>query len=186
MRIVVGLGNPGPEYATSRHNAGFLVVDRITRRWCISLQPKTGKLKYGEGRVCGARVLFLEPQTYMNKSGEALTEIYGGLVPPPVLVVHDDLDLSFGRLRVSRRAGAGGHRGVASIIETIGPDFDRLRVGVGRPEGGVRVSDYVLDPMSFAEVESLEGTLEGACGGVECWLTDGVDDAMSFFNANRS
>lgn len=181
---MVGLGNPGREYAASRHNIGFAVLERLAARWCIALVPEPGRL-VGRGVICGIRTVLVEPQTFMNRSGEAvamLAELQGGAA---VMVVHDDLDLPATRLRVRHDGGAGGHRGVLSIMEHLGTNFDRLKVGVGRPPSGRAAADYVLKPMAKAELSAWDDVIERANDALECWLAHGVDQAMTLYNARR-
>jgi PTH1 family peptidyl-tRNA hydrolase len=181
---VVGLGNPGREYATSRHNIGFVVVERLAARWCIALAPEPGGL-VGRGSICGIRTVLVKPQTFMNRSGEAvamLAEFKGGAA---VMVVHDDLDLPPHRLRIRHDGGAGGHRGLLSIIEHIGVDFDRLKIGVGRPPEGLSAADHVLRPMTVVELGAWDSVIERANDALECWLAQGVDQAMTRYSARR-
>jgi peptidyl-tRNA hydrolase, PTH1 family len=147
---VVGLGNPGKEYENSRHNAGFEVLDRLIRRYGIGLQERKFRASWGAGLAEGRKVLFVKPLTYMNRSGEAVGEIlkYFDISAGQVLVVHDDLDLPFARIRIAGRGGAGGHRGIQSIIDHLGTnDFPRLKMGIGRPKHGEPIESFVLQPL---------------------------------------
>lgn len=181
MRVVAGLGNPGLEYARSRHNAGFMVVRELALRWNVPLQPRGVALE-GIGRFAGEEVHLLMPQTYMNRSGLALS---GRFPEPPgehLIVAHDDVDLPVGVLRIRPSGGSGGHRGVSSIIDTCGSDFVRVRVGVGRPPDDVDTADWVLAEMTGADYEELKRGVRGAAEAVECIVTDGVTTAMNRFN----
>jgi peptidyl-tRNA hydrolase, PTH1 family len=180
MWIVVGLGNPGAEYAQSRHNIGFMVVERIARRWGIGLCP-AGALRLGSGRVADRSVRLVEPRLFMNHSGQALAQL-AVEADDALMVVHDELDLSPGQLRVRRGGGSAGHRGVASIVEHFGPEFIRVRLGIGRPAEGVDVSDFVLRPLSAAELAAIHDDIERASDAVECVVGSGAEVAMNRFN----
>jgi PTH1 family peptidyl-tRNA hydrolase len=181
MWVIVGLGNPGAEYAQSRHNVGFMVVETIARRWNIAWRHAGAALRVGNGEVAGHPVLLVEPQTYMNRSGEALTQ-YPRAADDELVVVYDDLDLPSGRIRVRQRGGSAGHRGVASMLEYLGDEFARVRVGIGRPPEGDDPSDYVLAPLSGAELTALRAAVERASDAVECVVSQGPRAAMDRFN----
>jgi PTH1 family peptidyl-tRNA hydrolase len=181
MWVIVGLGNPGAEHAQTRHNAGFLVVDALARRWNIALRRTGAALRSGRGCVGSQPVTLAEPQTFMNCSGVALAQLPRE-VDDTVVVVYDDLDLPVGQLRIRRGGGSGGHRGVASIVEQIGPACARLRVGIGRPPVGLDPADYVLAPLSAAELNALRASVERAADAVECLVSDGLKTAMNRFN----
>lgn len=181
MWVIVGLGNPGVEYAQTRHNVGFMVVETVARRWGITLHGAGDALRVGTGRVASQPVMLVEPQTFMNDSGDALSQL--PIEPTDALaVVYDDLDLPAGQLRVRPRGGSGGHRGVASILDHRGAEFARVRVGIGRPEPGLDAAAYVLAPLSAPDLSALLADAERAGDAVECLITDGVDAAMSRFN----
>jgi PTH1 family peptidyl-tRNA hydrolase len=156
--LVVGLGNPGKEYEKTRHNLGFLVVDEmIARHNAVSSNTKL-QAKLWTTKIASAIILFAEPQTFMNLSGNAITPLCQTkkIAPDHLIVVHDDLDLPFGTLRVSRGASAGGHNGVQSIIDSLGTkDFTRIRVGIGRPANDQPIEDYVLTRFSAEEKKQL-------------------------------
>jgi peptidyl-tRNA hydrolase, PTH1 family len=181
---VLGLGNPGPEHAASRHNIGFAVVDRLARRWCIALVPVPGML-IGRGRVCGVQTVLAQPRTFMNRSGEALVALGEAWDGRNMVVVHDDMDLPVGRLRIRHDGGAGGHRGVSSIIEHVGTAFDRLKVGVGRPTVGASATEHVLVPMTAEELNEWGSVIERANDALECWLAHGVERAMNRYNTRH-
>ena len=185
MWIVVGLGNPGAEYAHTRHNIGFMVVETLARRWGVALRGAKDALRTGRGHVAGRPVILVEPQTFMNRSGESLAHLPLD-ADAAVIVVHDDLDLPAGQLRVRPRGGSGGHRGVASIVECCGGEVARVRVGIGRPPEGCDAADYVLAPVVGADLAALQAGVERAGDAVECLVTDGVDAAMSRFNARTA
>jgi PTH1 family peptidyl-tRNA hydrolase len=181
MWVIVGLGNPGASYADSRHNVGFTTVDALARRWRIVLNPH-GSARVGSGIVAGQPAVLVEPQTYMNRSGEALAELDVSAPDDHMLVVHDDLDLPAGNLRIRQHGGSGGHRGVASIVERYGMEFVRVRVGIGRPPAGVVVSDHVLNPPAADEQAVLQESIARACAAIESVLGDGLATAMNRFN----
>lgn len=187
MQLIVGLGNPGRRYAATRHNAGFRVVERFADQRGLSLGEQRFEGRFGRGRVGDVDVAILEPRTYMNLSGSPVAEALDGLsIADPsreLLVVSDDTDLSFGRLRIRPGGGAGGHKGLADIIESIGRrDFPRLRFGVGRSPPGVDTADYVLRPFSREEQEQLAERLDEAALAVETILLEGLPVAMNRFN----
>lgn len=184
-RIVVGLGNPGAEYARARHNVGFMTLERLAERWQIRLGPERSGLRTGCGVVAGKAVLLVEPRLYMNLSGEALRRIEAPWRIEDVLVVHDDIDLPFGRIRVRHDGGSGGHRGLISLVDPWGPEFDRVRVGVGRPPQGMDPADHVLQRLTEAEFTELRGVIERASNAVECLLAEGLSAAMNRFNARE-
>lgn len=185
MKVVLGLGNPGRKYERTRHNLGFLVVDQGASRNSIVFKRKKYSSLIGEWQRAGEEVLLVKPQTYMNHCGEAVKSLfrYLPLSTKDLVVIHDDLDLPFGRIRVRQRGGAGGHRGVLSIMEAIGDEgFFRVRVGIGRPSPGVDPTDYVLQPFSPGERGSLDQIVSKAADAVECLLEEGPQRAMEKFN----
>jgi len=182
---VVGLGNPGEEYRSTRHNIGFRVVDEVAARLKIDIRRPEFRALTAEGNIGRSMVLLMKPQTFMNASGrsaaDALTSL--GLSPERLLAVYDDLDLPVGRLRVRSDGGAGGHRGVASLIEHLGTTaFARVRVGIGRPPEGVAVVDYVLSPFDGGQAEDVARAVTRAADAVERIVLDGTTPAMQAFN----
>lgn len=184
--LVVGLGNPGLEYERSRHNVGFMVLDLFAKREGAKWQ-KGRFYQFFEGRKGNTLYLCIKPMTYMNLSGVAVSEAlrYGGFSPEEVLVVHDDLDLPLGEIRIKRTGGDGGHRGIRSVIEAIGKDFARIKVGIGRPQEKRDVTDYVLSPFSEREWEEVSRALEDAAFALELVLEKGLDWAISSFHNLR-
>jgi PTH1 family peptidyl-tRNA hydrolase len=186
-KLIVGLGNPGRQYVRTRHNAGFMVVDRLAERWRISLASK----KKFQARLAllekeGTRLLLCEPDTFMNASGQAVQEISGfyRITPENILPLVDDANLPLGEIRLRARGSSGGHHGIESIEQHLGTrEFPRLRIGIGREASGAReITDYVLSQFSKEEAELLERVLTRACEQVECWLHDGLLQAMNRFN----
>jgi peptidyl-tRNA hydrolase, PTH1 family len=185
VSVVVGLGNPGKRYERTRHNAGFMVVDEIGRRFSVPFQERLFRASWGTASISGQRILLFKPKTYMNRSGEAVAEMlrYFRLEPARMLVVHDDLDLSCGRLRLVRRGSAGGHRGIQSIIQHLGlGDFPRLKLGIGRPLHGENVETFVLDGPYGAEQQEFDEMIGVGAEVVEAVVVDGLDAAMNRFN----
>jgi len=192
VKLVVGLGNPGPEYADTRHNVGFRVVERLAERHGIGLRrERRFSGCFGDGIANGVAVGLLEPHTWMNLSGKAVVAAVDGLpigdLASDLVVVYDDLDLPFGRLRVRPGGGAGGHNGLADIQERLGRnDFPRLRFGIGRPPPGEDPVEYVLAPFGAEQRAALDARIALAAEAIEAILGEGVAIAMNRFNANRS
>ena len=181
----MGLGNPGKKYERTRHNSGFLVVDRIAAEKRIPVKARKYESVVGNWQIGGERVLLVKPQTYMNQSGHALKSLlrYLPIGVQDLVIIHDDLDLPFGRIRIRSKGGAGGHRGVLSILEVLGEeDFFRVRVGIGRPPAGMDPTDYVLDAFSPDEAARLDDVLGRASAAIECLLQEGSRRAMEKFN----
>ncbi len=181
MWVVVGLGNPGARYAHTRHNLGFMVVDHLATRWSVPLRLQA-LARLGRGLVAGQVVQLVQPQTFVNRSGDAIDAL--ALQPEDaVIAVYDDLDLSEGQLRVRPHGGPGGHRGVASLIERLGEEFVRVRVGIGRPPAGEEAAEYVLAALASEACERLHRSVERASDAVECVIAESVVSAMNRFNA---
>ncbi len=182
--LVVGLGNPGSRYATTRHNAGFVVVDELARRWGIGARDwqKKGEARYAVDRAHGA--ILVKPQSYMNLSGRPVQSIATFYKVPPerILVIVDDLDLPWGTLRMRASGSSGGHNGLKSLIEVLGQGFPRLRIGIGRGHDPDAI-DRVLGDFSDKEVQELPAIVDRAITGVDLWLTQGVTQAMNSVNA---
>lgn len=188
MKIVVGLGNPGKEYKNTRHNFGFLVVDQVA----LDLQGKFKKSQF-KGEVAevsheGVRLFLLKPQTYMNLSGEAVWKVLSFYKKKlsDLWVVHDDLDLELGRIKLGFGGAAGGHKGIQSIIDSLGSgDFNRVRLGIGRPLEKEDTVDYVLRPFAREEKDILEKTIEKAIQAILYGLSHGIETAMNHFNQKK-
>ncbi len=186
MRLIVGLGNPGPEYAWTPHNLGFLVVDELAESAGIRVERPEAKSYIGRGQLAGQEVLLAKPQTYMNVSGLAVWELAKRFECDPaagLIVIYDDVALPWGMIRIRERGSAGGHNGLKSIIGALGTDeFARVRMGV---HPGYPVDDlaaYVLHPMRKADLESAAEMIEEAATAVELILAEGVHHAMSRLN----
>lgn len=179
-RLVVGLGNPGPEYASTRHNAGFFVIDLLAENLGASYWKDEAGAKVARVRFGDEDLVLAKPQTFMNVSGKSvkrLLESYG--VPASqTIVVHDDLDLPEGDVRAKNGGGHGGHNGLRSLTEQIGSDFLRVRVGIGRPPGRQDPADFVLEPMRAEARERIEASVPDAAQCVMHILENGIDAAM--------
>lgn len=185
MKLICGLGNPGAEHAGDRHNAGYLVVDRLGTRLGLALDTAKFDGRVGVGRLGAERVLLLKPETYMNLSGQALASAahFYKVAPADMLVVHDELDLPFGRLQLKSGGGTAGHNGLSSILSSLGEDsFARLRIGVGKPEGKERTVGHVLSGFSKEERAQLPELLERAADAAVAWATLPLSLAMTRFN----
>ncbi len=190
MKLIVGLGNPGKEYSTNRHNIGFLCLNHIARKQHISLDRKQGKARIGLGAIAGQEVVLAKPQTYMNLSGQSVSSLMQKyhVTLEDVIVIHDDLDLPLGKIRIRKDSSAGGHNGIKSIIACLGTqDFIRLRVGISRPprEGEEReqtIVEYVLGDFSREDQPVIDDVISRVGQAVECLITDGLSAAMNKFN----
>jgi len=185
MHLVVGLGNPGAQYQDNRHNLGFMVVDELVARARASAPRAKFGAELVEGTLGGQRVLFCKPMEFMNVSGQAVRQVAGFHKIPAasVVVVHDELDVPFGRLKLGAGGGHGGHNGLRSLIADLGnPGFARVRVGIGRPLPGRDAADYVLTDFSRAEAKELPELRMLAADAVEAIIADGVTAAMNRFN----
>ena len=183
--LVVGLGNPGPSYAGNRHNVGAMVLDVLAARAGVKLSPGKGKRArtlIGEGRLAGRRVVLARPTTYMNESGGPVRGLldYHSLPPENLIVLHDELDISFGAVRLKRGGGEGGHNGLRSITRSTGTkDYLRVRVGIGRPPGRQDPADFVLKDFSATERKELDLLVAEAADAAEELLAQGLEAAQN-------
>ncbi len=185
MYLVVGLGNPGVEYERTRHNVGFMVIDKLSQVHGIKLSMKSHSARWGQGKVDSETVLLAEPMTYMNESGVAVKALLKdkNVAPEHLIVIYDDLDLEPGRIRVRVDGGSGGHKGIKSIISQIGTEgFIRIRVGIGRPPGRQDPADYVLMPFSKDQREEINFAIVKAADAVDYIIANGAERAMNEFN----
>lgn len=189
IKLIVGLGNPGPRYARNRHNIGFQCIDLLARRHHVEMNRIQLRAAVGDGWVSRRderrKMILAKPLTYMNASGEAIGPLmrFYQLEPDDLIVVHDDIDLAAATLRLRRNGGSGGQNGIKSIIQHVGSqDFHRVRVGIGRPPGRMDPADYVLQDFAPAEEESIAVLREKVCDALECWMFEGIDAAMNHFN----
>ncbi|NOY76052.1 MAG: aminoacyl-tRNA hydrolase [Kiritimatiellaeota bacterium] len=186
--LVVGLGNPGEEYAKTRHNAGFMAIDklRVEIRGTFK-ETRTPLATYYEGRCKGEKLLLLKPMTFMNASGEAVVRVSGkfGIAPNEILLVYDDIDIPLGSIRIREGGGSAGHNGVESVIRLLGSaEFTRLRIGIGREENGNQ-KDFVLSEFSENDEEVFERTLDTAVEAAKLILYRGTNKAMNRYNSRR-
>lgn len=184
MKVIVGLGNPGAEYAETRHNAGFLAVDGYAEQLSIEFRVKfQGQWAEAVGKT--GKILLLKPQTYMNLSGRAVRELLQFYKIPceDLLVVHDDMDLPLGKIRLRERGSAGGHNGIRSLIAELGTEnFWRLKIGVGRPSANRDPAQYVLSPFTADELPVVEDVLESSGKVLDLWLNNEAVKAMNIYN----
>ncbi len=189
MKVVIGLGNPGKKYEDTRHNVGFMAIDKISEKWSIPVQQQKFRALVGEGRINGERALLVKPQTYMNLSGESVADVlrFYKLTPADILVIYDDLDLPTGKLRLREKGSAGGHNGIKSIIQHTGTQvFNRIKIGIDRPQPGRSVSDYVLSPFSAMDRTVIAQAVEAAADAAAMWMEEDFDKVMNRFNPVRN
>lgn len=188
VHLIAGLGNPGRRYGGTRHNAGFRVIEALSRHFSAGRPFRRAHSLCAEVRRPAGKIVLAQPLTYMNLSGRAVVELwrYYSVGPDCFLLIHDDLDLSLGILRLKRGGGSAGHRGVQSVAEHLGSTcFDRLRFGIGRPVG-MEAAGYVLAPFASGEKELLDETVERAVQAVLMWVEEGFDPAANRFNRTQA
>jgi PTH1 family peptidyl-tRNA hydrolase len=185
--LIIGLGNPGREYAHTRHNIGFFVIDQLAERW----NTRVGKYKYkslmGEHHEENYKAVLVKPQTFMNNSGQATRSFFNFYKPPlsQIMVIFDDLDLPFGTIRIRQNGGSSGQKGMKSIIEHLGTeDFPRMRVGIGRPPGKMDSVNFILDKFKSGEQEDISIILNYCVDAIEIFTKDGIEKAMTNYNKN--
>jgi len=190
MYLIVGLGNPGREYASTRHNIGFMCLNHFAKAHRLAFDRKQSKARIGVGKVAGRDVVLARPQTFMNSSGESVRLLMRrfNIGLDDLLVIHDDLDLPLGKIRIRRESSAGGHKGAQSIITTLGSrDFVRIRIGIGRPERDLlneqEIVDYVLTEFHRDEKPAISEAISRASEAILCLLTEGLAEAMNRFNS---
>jgi peptidyl-tRNA hydrolase, PTH1 family len=183
-KLIVGLGNPGSKYQWTRHNAGFMVLDRFSREAGIPIARKVFSGLYGEGAFQGERLLLLKPQTFMNLSGRSVAAaLHFHKIPiQDLIVIHDDLDIPFGRVKLKEGGGHAGHNGLRSLLQELGNgNFVRVRIGIGRPVHG-DAADYVLSNFSSNELEALPSLLDGLLDLMKLVISEGMRDAMNIYH----
>ncbi len=182
--LIVGLGNPGRKYRANRHNIGFLAIDKLAATFQISLGKVQNKAIIGNGRIGNTPSILAKPQTYMNDSGASVGPLarYYKIPIENILVVYDELDIPLGSLRLRKKGGAGGHNGMRSLIQHLGQDFPRLRLGISRPPGRMPPAAYVLQDFGKDEEPIVNEILETAVAAIESFIKDGIDNAMNKFN----
>jgi peptidyl-tRNA hydrolase, PTH1 family len=187
--LIVGLGNPGPKYTQTRHNAGWQLLDTIIRHSPARFDEKQGKGLLARLELAGVNVALVKPQTFMNLSGEAVVSAAHFYKVPPerILVAFDDVDLPLATLRLRPKGGAGGHKGMRSLIAQLGTeDFPRVRLGIGRPPGQMPTEAYVLQKFGPVELEAMAVTYEQGVDAVKAVITEGIDMAMNRFNTRNA
>jgi PTH1 family peptidyl-tRNA hydrolase len=185
MYVILGLGNPGENYRRTRHNAGFWAVEELARESDVNLRKRRG-YDFGEAKLYTEDVYLARPLTFMNLSGKAVRKIRRKMKidPRSFLVIHDDIDLKPGNIRIRKGGSSAGHLGVQSVIESLGtPDFPRIRVGVGRPPQGMDPAKYVLTEMKGEELDEFLSWCERAASAAKAVILEGLDTAMNVFNA---
>lgn len=184
-RLIAGLGNPGRKYMRTRHNIGFMLIDRLSTNFGIALGQTKFKCLFGQGVYRGTRLFLVQPMDFMNRSGPPVFQLarYFNISLDDVLIIHDDVDLDIGRIKIKAKGGHGGHNGIKSIIDAFGSDnFPRIRIGIGRPEAPVDVTDYVLGKLTPEEQQNFQPVLKKAEEAVETVLDKGTTVAMNQFN----
>lgn len=184
--LIAGLGNPGPRYAGNRHNIGFMAVEQLARAHDIKLGRGRYNTRLGEGRIAGRPVLLVQPQTFMNRSGDAIRPLaaYYRVEPASILVIYDEIDLPLGTLRLREQGGTGGHNGMKSVVNHLGQGFPRLRLGVDRPTGRIDPAAYVLQDFASDERPVVAEMLREAQEAIETFLREGIDLAMTRHNGS--
>jgi PTH1 family peptidyl-tRNA hydrolase len=184
MKLLVGLGNPGSSYEKTRHNIGFWVIEELSRKHNVPLDHRDPLFIYGEGRICGKKVVLVKPTTFMNRSGKAVQKaaeifIKGKPKGEDIWLLHDDIDLNLNRIKLKRGGSDGGHRGLESIRAHCGEDTLRIRLGVGRPTGRQEISDYVLEDFLPGDLDLAENMVQKACEAIETILVFGLLKAQN-------
>ncbi|HHU64162.1 MAG TPA: aminoacyl-tRNA hydrolase [Clostridiales bacterium] len=185
MFVIIGLGNPGREYENNRHNVGFHVIDILAERNNICVNKISHKALMGEGRIGSQRVMLAKPQTFMNLSGLSVVDILRcyKLEPGHLILIYDDIDLEVGDIRIRAKGGAGTHNGMRSVIYHIGSeDFPRIRIGIGKPEDGTDLAQYVTSDFDEEDMTLIKQTIERAARAAECIVCEGIVNAMNKYN----
>ena len=188
FKLIAGLGNPGKNYARTRHNIGFIVIEALASKFCFSFDKSRFDSEYVKARIKGKDVFLVKPLTYMNQSGFSIQKFasYYKVGMDDIIIIHDDMDLSFGKIKIVKSRGHGGHNGVRSIIDAFGKkDCIRIRVGVGHPGAGKNVTGHVLGGFSPDEIKLLEHCIDTALDACFYILENGVISAMNLFNTKR-
>lgn len=187
MIVIAGLGNPGKKYENTRHNMGFLTIDRIAEKNDIKVNKIKHRALVGDGFISGHKVLLVKPQTYMNLSGESLREVmnYYNVDIEDLIVIYDDFDIETGSLRIRKKGSAGSHNGMKSVIYQLKNDgFPRVRVGIGK-SGSLDWKDFVLGKVGGAESDAILQAISNAADAVECMISEGIDIAMNKYNKKK-
>jgi len=188
MKIIVGLGNPGREYAQTKHNVGFMLVDALAEKLGIADWQSKFDALIAEGRMGTEKILLVKPQTYMNESGRAVGPLMNWykLMPEQLIVAHDDMDIPAGTIRIRKKGSAGGHNGIKSVLAHVGDEnFSRVRIGIGRPLPGWTVINHVLAPFQEEDVPKIKEAIQYLLPAVECIVTEDTDKAMNLYNPKK-
>lgn len=189
MKIIAGLGNPGAEYAATKHNVGFMFIDALAERLGADRWKTDFEAEIADARIGAEKVLLVKPQTYMNDSGRSLGPLlsYYKLAGEELIVAHDDMDIPAGTIRLRRKGSSGGHNGIKSILAHVGDEnFARVRIGIGRPPAGWTVINHVLAPFSDEDAKKIGEAIDYLLPAVESIVTDGIDYAMNKFNPKKA
>ena len=183
MYLIVGLGNPEEDYSNTRHNMGFNTINKISKEYDIEVNKKKFKGLYGTGMIEGEKVILLKPQTFMNLSGESVKEVvdFYKIENDDIIVIYDDMDVELGTIKIRKKGGPGSHNGMKSVVQYLGTDFARIRVGIGKPEDEDFIR-YVIGPIPEEEKEMLDKSTTTAKDAVVEIIKSGVDNAMNKFN----
>ncbi len=188
MKIIAGLGNPGSEYAKTKHNVGFMLVDALADKLGVTEWKDKFDARIGEARIGTEKILLVKPQTYMNESGQAvgpLMNFYKTAIED-LIVVHDDMDIPAGTIRIRKKGSAGGHNGIKSVLAHVGDEhFARVRIGIGRPLPGWTVVNHVLAPFTAEDEPKIRAAIDYLLPAVECIVTEDVDMAMNKYNPKK-
>jgi PTH1 family peptidyl-tRNA hydrolase len=185
MKLIVGLGNPGKQYEQTRHNVGFMVIDKLSKELSIPLDRQKFNGIYGMGHISGEKIILLKPLTYMNLSGECIRPLmdYYEINDDEMVVIYDDLDLPVGKIRLRTKGSAGGHNGIKSMILHLGTqEFNRIRVGIDRPNNGMKISDYVLGQFTEEEAQGVSEAIDRSANACEKWLSTSFVQVMNDYN----
>ena len=187
MYIIIGLGNPEPEYSNTRHNMGFDVINKLAKENDISLNRTKFNAIYGTGIIEGEKVILIKPQTFMNNSGESVIEFVNFYKEPleNVIVIYDDMDTDIGTIRIRAKGGPGSHNGMKSMVSCLNSEnFPRIRIGIGRPSGEYDRIDYVIGQIDEEEKKILEQGQNEAVEAIKYWIKNGIDNTMNKYNKN--
>jgi PTH1 family peptidyl-tRNA hydrolase len=188
VRLVAGLGNPGKAYRQTRHNAGFMALEKVAASFSIDLNKQKFQTQHGRGKIEGVEVILAQPLAYMNNSGPPIKHLAGyfRISCEDLLIIHDDIDLAYGRIKIKKKGGHGGHNGLRSLMHAFGGgDFARLRIGVGRSSERISVADHVLSRYSAEELSHLDRIIARARDAVVTILTKGIAEGMNRYNDKR-
>lgn len=187
MKMIVGLGNPGLKYAKTKHNVGFMTIDRLAQKYNVTFKRNNFEAEQGEFFLDGEKIILIKPQTFMNDSGRAVGPLmtYLGVLPEELVVVYDDLDLAVGKIRLRQKGASGGHNGIKSIITHLkgSQTFDRIKIGIGRPSQNMTVVNHVLSPFSQDDLPLIETSIDhGVAALEEYFKTNDFINTMNKFN----